>query len=146
MYNKRRLWVAAFLSEGFWLDMKNNQMSESLNSCLHLHLDGQMTLVDMIVHFENVIVHLREKEARLHGCTASQTLPVPITNSREPKVAASKAFTSTVFYILQEELRKIGRIKNLERMFGADSHTFVVAWKDNRSSKFYVEHIPALQK
>jgi hypothetical protein len=135
MYNKRRLWVAAFLSEGLWLGMKNNQMNESLNSCLHLHLDGEMTLVDMIVHYENVVVRLREKEAR-DDCTASQTLPVPITNSRELELAASKAFTPTVFYILQKELRKIGRIEILERMFGADAHPFVVAWKGNRSSKF----------
>jgi hypothetical protein len=63
MYNKRRLWVVAFLSEGFWLGMKNNQMNESLNSCLHLHRDGEMTLVVMIVHYENVVVRLREKEA-----------------------------------------------------------------------------------
>ena len=44
MYKKRRLWVAAYLTEGFWLGMKSNQRSESLNSCLHLHLDGEMTL------------------------------------------------------------------------------------------------------
>jgi hypothetical protein len=71
---------------------------------------------------------------------------VPITNSRELEVAASKAFTPTVFYILQEELRKIGRIEISERMFWADAHTFVIAWKGNPSSKFYVEHTPALQK
>jgi zinc finger SWIM domain-containing protein 3 len=141
MYNKKRLWAAAFLSEGFWLGMKSNQRSESLNSCLHLHLDGDMTLVDMIVHYENAVIRLRVKEAR-DDCTASQTLPVPITNSRELEVAASKTFTPAVFYILQDELKKIGGIEILERMVGTDSNTFVVAWKENRSSKFYVEYTP----
>src|ERR1041384_6022509 len=46
MYRKRRLWAASYLAGGYWLGMKSNQRSESLNSCLHLHLDGEMTLVD----------------------------------------------------------------------------------------------------
>ena len=70
MYKKRRLWAAAYLTEGFWLCMKSNQRSESLNSCLHLYLDGEMTLVDMILHYENAIVRIRENEAR-DDCTAS---------------------------------------------------------------------------
>ncbi|KAK1626546.1 hypothetical protein QYE76_000861 [Lolium multiflorum] len=77
MYNKRKLWVAAYLSEGFWLGMKSNQRSESLNSCLHLHLDGEMTIVDMIMHYDNAIVRLREKPtttARLHRLHQCQLL------------------------------------------------------------------------
>ena len=42
--------------------MKSNQQSESLNSCLHLHLDGEMTLMDMILHYENAVVRIRENE------------------------------------------------------------------------------------
>ena len=75
MYKKRRLWAAAYLTEGFWLGMKSNQRSESLNSCLHLHLDSEMTLVDMILHYENTVVRIHENEAR-DDCTTSQTLPV----------------------------------------------------------------------
>jgi zinc finger SWIM domain-containing protein 3 len=79
MYQKKRLWVAAYLSEGFWLGMKSNQRSESLNSCLHLHLDYGMTLVDLILHYENAIVRLRETEAK-DDCMCSQTTPVAVTN------------------------------------------------------------------
>ena len=64
MYAKKRLWAAANLSKGFWLCMKNNQRSESLNLCLHLHLDVEKTLVDMVSHYENAIAHLHEKEAQ----------------------------------------------------------------------------------
>nr|XP_051211819.1 protein FAR1-RELATED SEQUENCE 5-like [Lolium perenne] len=102
MYTKRKLWAAAYLSQGFWLGMKSNQRSESLNSCPHLHLDGEITIVDMIMHYDNAIVHLRENEAH-DDCTASQTTPVAITNFRELEVAAAKIFTPAVFYIIQEE-------------------------------------------
>ncbi|KAK1693255.1 hypothetical protein QYE76_009952 [Lolium multiflorum] len=82
MYRKRHLCAEAFLTKGFWLGMKSNQRSESLNSCLHLHLDGEMTLVDMILHYENCITRIRENEAH-DDCTASQTLPVPVTSCRD---------------------------------------------------------------
>jgi zinc finger SWIM domain-containing protein 3 len=111
MYTKRKLWAAAYLSQGFWLGMKSNQRSESLNSCLHLHLDGEMTIVDMIMHYDNAIVRLRENEAH-DDCTASQTTPVPITNFRELEVAAAKIFTPAVFYIIQGELSKIGGMRS----------------------------------
>src|ERR1041385_6937352 len=42
MYRRRRFWAASYLAGGYWLGMKSNQRSESLNSCLHLHLDGEM--------------------------------------------------------------------------------------------------------
>jgi zinc finger SWIM domain-containing protein 3 len=109
MYRKRRLWAASYLSGGYWLGMKSNQRSESLNSCLHLHLDGEMTLVDMAVHFEVANVRIRENEAR-DGCTDSQTLPVPVTSSKELEIAAAKVFTAENFYMLQDELKKISGI------------------------------------
>jgi zinc finger SWIM domain-containing protein 3 len=99
IYKKRRLWVAAYLTEGFWLGMKGNQRSESLNSCLHLHLDDEMTVVDMILHYENAIVRLHENEAR-DDCEASQTVLVPVTSSRELEVAAAHVFTLANFYRL----------------------------------------------
>ncbi|KAK1612627.1 hypothetical protein QYE76_036300 [Lolium multiflorum] len=89
MYKKRRLWAAAYLSEGFWLGMKSNQRNESLNSCLQLHLDYGMTLVDLILHYENAIVRIRETEAK-YDCISSQTSPVPVTNLRRIERAAAK--------------------------------------------------------
>ena len=141
MYRKRRLWAASYLAGGYWLGMKSNQRSESLNSCLHLHLDGEMTLVDMAVHFEVANVRIRENEAR-DDCTDSQTLPVPVTSSKELEIAAAKVFTATNFYMLQDELKKISGIEILERNIGGESVTFLVAWRNNHKSKFYVEYIP----
>jgi hypothetical protein len=59
IYKKKRLWAAAYLAMGFWLRMEINQRSESLNSCLHLHLDYNMTLVNFILHYDNAIVRLQ---------------------------------------------------------------------------------------
>jgi hypothetical protein len=64
MYKKKRWWATAYLANGFFLGMKSNQRSESLNSCLYLHLDSKMTLVDLIVHYENAINRIRQEDAR----------------------------------------------------------------------------------
>jgi hypothetical protein len=44
-----------------------------------------MTLADMSVHYENAIACLPENEVR-DDCTASPTLSVPVTNSKEIEV------------------------------------------------------------
>jgi zinc finger SWIM domain-containing protein 3 len=140
MYKKRRLWAAAYLSEGFWLGMKSNQRSESLNSCLHLHLDYGMTLVDLILHYENAIVRIRETEAK-DDCISSQTSPVPVTNLRRIERAAAKVFTPANFYILQQEIYKIEGIEVIDQYKGTEGEMqFVVAWKKRKHAKFYVDY------
>ena len=105
MYKRKKLWAGAFLADGYFLGMKSNQRSESMNSCLHIHLDSGMTLVDLIMHYEIAIVRVREDEARLDK-EDSPTLPMPITKYRELEVSASHMFSAANFYILQEELKK----------------------------------------
>lgn len=141
MYKKKRLWDTSYLFAGYFLGMRSNQRSESLNSCLHLHLDFGMTIVDLVVHYENCIVRLRENEAR-DDCTVSQSVPVPITDCKEIEVAASHASTPANFYILQEELKKIGELEVFETLVGTDSQTFIVAWKNNRKFNFTVDYTP----
>ena len=106
MYRKRTLWAASYLSGGFFLGMCSNQRSESLNSSLHLHLDYGMMIVDMIVHYENCIVRLRENEA-YDDYTASQTLPVTVTECQAIESYAAKAFTQANFYMLQQDMKKV---------------------------------------
>ena len=143
MYKKRRLWAAAYLKEGYWLGMKSNQRSESLNSCLHLHLDYGMTLVHLILHYENAIVRLRETEAR-DDCTTSQSLPVAVTESWIIEKSAAKVFTPANFYILQEELNKIGGLEIMNIYVDADgARQFAVVWKKKRQHRFYVDYRPA---
>ncbi|XP_073362412.1 protein FAR1-RELATED SEQUENCE 5-like [Aegilops tauschii subsp. strangulata] len=86
--------------------------SESLNSSLHLHLDYGMTIIDMIVHYENCIVRLRENEA-YDDYTASQTVPVTVTECQTIESYAAKAFTHANFYMLQQDMKKVQELEQL---------------------------------
>ena len=142
MYKKKRLWAASYLSGGFFLGMRSNQRSESLNSCLHLHLDSGMTIVDMIVHYENCIVRLRENEAH-DDYTNSQTVPVPVLDEcKDIEKSAAREFTAANFYILQEDMKKARELEVLERLRGADTHRFILTWKENRDIRFTVDYTP----
>ncbi|XP_010239136.1 protein FAR1-RELATED SEQUENCE 5-like [Brachypodium distachyon] len=127
MYRKKRLWAASYLSGGVFLGMKSNQRSESLNTCLHLHLDFGMTLVDLIVHYENVIVRIREAEAS-DDCSCSQTLAVAVTNCKAIEVAASRVFTPANFYMVQKDLKNIGGLQVFD-VHDGDPRRFIVGWK-----------------
>lgn len=99
MHNNKKLWSASFQFEKLFLGMKTNQRSESLNSSLHRHLDRQMSLLDLVEHYENCVSRLRETEAGL-DCGASQSVPVLLTCHKEIEEACSKVFTAANFYIL----------------------------------------------
>ena len=118
--------------------MRSNQQNESLNSCLHLHLDSGMTIVDMIVHYKNCIVRLRENEAH-DDYTNSQTVPVPVLDEcKDIEKSAAREFTAANFYILQEDMMKARELEVLERLRGADTHRFILTWKENRDIRFTV--------
>ena len=139
MYRKRSLWAASYLSDGFFLGMRSNQRSESLNSCLHLHLDGGMTIVDLVVHYENCIVRLRENEAH-DDCVSNQSLPPSVTEYKDIEKHAAKVFTHSNFYILQQDLKKMGELEIFETLVGVDCHTFIVTWRNNRKFQFSVNY------
>ena len=86
--------------------MRSNQRSEILNSSLHLHLDYGMTIVDLVVHYENCIDRLRENEAE-DDRTANQSLPPSITTYKAIEDHAAIVFTPANFYILQKDLLKL---------------------------------------
>ena len=77
----------------------------------HLRRLFGMTLVDLILHYENAILRIREKEAN-DDCVDSQSLPVAVTRYKRLEVSASHAFTATNFYIVQQELRNMGDRKS----------------------------------
>jgi zinc finger SWIM domain-containing protein 3 len=142
MYNKKRIWAAAYLTGGYFLGMKSNQRSESLNSCLHLHLDYGMTLVDLIMHYENAIVRIRESEAE-DDCICSQSLPVAVTESKEIEVALAHAFSPANFYILQQDVKKLGDLEIFEEYVGTGgSKQFMVKWRNSGRYSFIVEYSP----
>ena len=64
---------------------------------------------------------------------------MPVTSSRELEVAASHVFTPANFYMLQDDLRKIDGMEIVEIKLGDGSQQYIVAWKNNRNSRFWVE-------
>ncbi|XP_010229941.1 protein FAR1-RELATED SEQUENCE 12-like [Brachypodium distachyon] len=140
MYRKKRLWAASYLSGGFFLGMRSNQRSESLNSCLHLHLDFGMTLVDLIVHYENATVRNHEAEAS-DDCSCSQTLAVAVTNCKAIEVADSRVFTPANFYMVQKDLKNIGGLQVFD-VHDGDPRRFIVGWKNNNRYRFAVDYTP----
>nr|XP_051197281.1 protein FAR1-RELATED SEQUENCE 5-like [Lolium perenne] len=133
MYARKKLWSAAYLANGYFLGMKSNQRSESLNSTLHTHLDFGLTIVDMVVHYENNSSRVREEEAR-HDAIDSQTLPVAATVYKDIETSAARKFTAANFYLVQEELKKTGGLEIVDQLgcVGGVS-TFVVSWMNNQS-------------
>ncbi|KAK1605624.1 hypothetical protein QYE76_029297 [Lolium multiflorum] len=142
MYARKKLWSAAYLANGYFLGMKSNQRSESLNSTLHTHLDFGLTIVDMVVHYENNSSRVREEEAR-HDAIDSQTLPVAVTRYKDIETSAAHKFTAANFYLVQEELKKIGGLEIVDQLgcVGGVS-TFVVSWMNNRKYLFSVDYRP----
>jgi zinc finger SWIM domain-containing protein 3 len=122
--------------------MKSNQRSESLNSTLHTHLDFGLTMVDMVVHYENNSSRVREEEAR-QDTIDSQTVPVAVTRYKDIEMSAARKFTATNFYLVQGELKKIGGLEIVDQLGCAGGlTTFVVSWMNNRKYLFSVEYRP----
>ena len=142
MYRRKKLWSAAYLANGYFLGMKSNQRSESLNSTLHTHLDFGLTMVDMVVHYENNSSRVREEEAR-QDTIDSQTVPVAVTRYKDIEMSAARKFTATNFYLVQGELKKIGGLEIVDQLGCAGGlTTFVVSWMNNRKYLFSVEYRP----
>ncbi|CAM0879869.1 unnamed protein product [Alopecurus aequalis] len=143
VYNKKRLWAAAYLANGYFLGMKSNQRSESLNSTLHNHLDFGLTPVNMTLHYENASSRIREEEGRRDNID-SQTIPVAVTKYKDIDMSTTSKFTATNFYLIQEELKKIGGLEIVDEVGSVATHiTFIVAWMNNRKTLFNVDYRPA---
>ncbi|XP_073360322.1 protein FAR1-RELATED SEQUENCE 5-like [Aegilops tauschii subsp. strangulata] len=143
MYRKRRLWAASYFSDGFFLGMRSNQRSESFNSCLRLHLDYGMTIVDLVVHYENCIVRLRENEA-YDDCEAHQKDPPSVTEYKALEEHDAKVFTPANFYILQKDFQNMGQLEIFETLVGIEHQTLMVTWKDNHKFMYNVVYEPGI--
>ena len=64
--------------------------------------------------------------------TGVQTCALPIY--------AAKVFTHSNFYILEQDLKKMGELEIFETLVGVDCHTFIVTWRNNRKFQFSVNY------
>ncbi|XP_066163756.1 protein FAR1-RELATED SEQUENCE 5-like [Oryza sativa Japonica Group] len=105
MYNLRKKWATAYTKGLFFLGMKSNQRSESLNSKLHRYLDRKMSLVLLVEHYEHCLSRMRYREAEL-DCKASQSIPFTSNDASFIEKDAARIFTPAVFKKLKLVIAK----------------------------------------
>jgi len=62
MYEVRQTWCAAYHVGHCFLGLRSNQRSESMNSRLQMKLDGKMTLLEMVQHYETCLTKVRHSQ------------------------------------------------------------------------------------
>uniref|UniRef100_A0ACD5V4G4 Uncharacterized protein n=1 Tax=Avena sativa TaxID=4498 RepID=A0ACD5V4G4_AVESA len=139
MYKKRRLWAAAFLCDKYFMGMRTNQRSESLNSRLHVHLDGFMSLFDLLQHYEVCVSDMRRRESEL-DTIASQSWPVTVTNSREIEKAVAHIFTFANFKLVQEQLHMVSTFDIGEVTLDGNCTRYRLISNVIPGREFYVEY------
>uniref|UniRef100_A0A0A8ZAW2 Protein FAR1-RELATED SEQUENCE n=1 Tax=Arundo donax TaxID=35708 RepID=A0A0A8ZAW2_ARUDO len=93
--------------------MQSNQWSESLNLRLHDHLDRQMSLVDLVEHYEHCLACIRRNELLLDGkCSVS----VPFTDLTADlfEKKAARIFTPPIFKKVMEQIRRLAEWEVVE--------------------------------
>uniref|UniRef100_J3MBF6 SWIM-type domain-containing protein n=1 Tax=Oryza brachyantha TaxID=4533 RepID=J3MBF6_ORYBR len=105
MYNLRKKWAAAYTKGRFFLGMKSNQRSESLNSKLHRYLDRKLTLVLLVEHYEHCLSRMRHREAKLDA-KSSQSVSFTASDASEFEKDASHVFTPAAFKKVKLEICK----------------------------------------
>ena len=100
MYQMRKLWCAPYLVGRCFLGLSSNQRSESLNSVLHTHLDGSMTMFKMLEHYERCVSSRRLNEALL-DIEALQSVPFTEVDASSLEKHAAEVFTPEMFALVR---------------------------------------------
>lgn len=142
MYQMRKLWCAPYLMGHCFLGLSSNQRSESLNSVLHTHLDGSMTMFKMLEHYERCLSTRRLNEAVL-DIVALQSVPFTEVDASSLEKDAAKVFTPAMFALVRYSTNAVSNCTLSEILDADDLTTYVVAKKvakKDRGEKFQVEY------
>ena len=63
MYDVRKILCATYDADKCYLGLRSNQRSESINARLQMQLDGTMTLLKIVEHYETCLSRVRKNEA-----------------------------------------------------------------------------------
>ena len=55
MYEVRKILCATYDADKCYLGLRSNQWSERINARLQMQLDGKMTLLEMVEHYETCL-------------------------------------------------------------------------------------------
>ena len=133
MYQMRKLWCAPYLVGRCFLGLSSNQRSESLNSVLHTHLDGSMTMFKMLEHYERCVSSRRLNEALL-DIEALQSVPFTEVDASSLEKHAAEVFTPEMFALVRFSTNAIIKCILGEILDAGDLTTYVVAKKDRREN------------
>ena len=96
MYEVRQTWCATYHVGHCLLGLRSNQRSESMNSRLQMKLDGKMTLLEMVQHYETCLTKVRRNKAD-DDAKALQSAPFTEPDVSVLKINAKERFTPNVF-------------------------------------------------
>ena len=138
MYEVRQTWCAAYHVGHCFLGLRSNQRSESMNSRLQMKLDGKMTLLEMVQHYETCLTKLRKNEAD-DGAKALQSAPFTEHDASVLEINAKERFTPNAFKVkvqfIVEAAKKCSLIEILD---GYDITEYIVGRRD-REIMYYVK-------
>ncbi|XP_073359672.1 protein FAR1-RELATED SEQUENCE 4-like [Aegilops tauschii subsp. strangulata] len=137
MYQMRKLWCAPYLEGRCFLGLSSNQRSESLNSVLHTHLEGKMSLFEMLEHYERCLESRRINEA-LHDVEALQSVPFTEENASPLEKHAATVFTPSVFKMVLWSIDAVSKCQIREILDGSEDSTYVVSKQERMDKKFGV--------
>ncbi|XP_047067091.1 protein FAR1-RELATED SEQUENCE 5-like isoform X2 [Lolium rigidum] len=139
MYKMRKLWCAPYLVGRCFLGLSSNQRSESLNSVLHTHLDGSMTLFKMVEHYERCLSTRRLNEAVL-DIVALQSVPFTEVDASSLEKHAAQVFTPAMFVLVRYSTNAVRNCTLSGEILDTDDLTTFVVAKKHRGENFQVEY------
>ncbi|KAG2597749.1 hypothetical protein PVAP13_5KG241514 [Panicum virgatum] len=111
-----------------YLGLRSNQRSESMNARLQMQLDGKMTLLEMVEHYETCLSRVHRNEAD-DDIKALQSEPFTAPNASILEIDAKKRFTPNVFVLCHL----------IEILDGDDTKEYIVGRKDKGDIMTYVK-------
>jgi len=138
MYEVRKIWCAAYHVGKCYLGLRSNQRSESMNARLQMQLDGKMTMLEMVEHYETCLSRVRRNEAD-DDIKALQSEPFTAPDASILEIDAKKRFTPNVFVLVQFSIKAVSKCHLIEILDGDDTEEYIIGRKDKGDIMTYVK-------
>ncbi|XP_039841663.1 protein FAR1-RELATED SEQUENCE 5-like [Panicum virgatum] len=138
MYEVRATWCAVYHAGNCYLGLRSNQRSESMNSRLQMKLDGKITLLEMVQHYESCLTKVRRIEVD-DDANALQSEPFTDPDASILEVNAKKRFTPNVFKTKVQFNMEAAKKCSLVEILDGDDTTEYIVGRSDRDMMYYVK-------
>ncbi|KAG2539406.1 hypothetical protein PVAP13_9NG472614 [Panicum virgatum] len=138
MYEVRKIWCAVYHVGKCYLGLRSNQRSESMNARLQMQLDGKMTMLEMVEHYETCLSRVRRNEAD-DDIKALQSEPFTAPDASILEIDAKKRFTPNVFVLVQFIIKAATKCHLIENLDGDDTEEYIIGRKDKGDIMIYIK-------